>query len=196
MCLLFYIYVSNSSKDANDIGILSLYQVGSANLGVTKFQIFAFTGYKYMETDWAKYYDGSSTYTISSYSGTVASYVIAVTLSLVLPQYIASEVVVAVIAAGLGIAIGDSLQISTTITLLSDRYSHVFLSNDANAPMNYNTGSYVGYEYIIKDLNHPEYINNTYYDGYVLNDYYNREPDLYSTLFFNTYGVYGTPVFN
>ncbi|TCK93311.1 hypothetical protein EDC19_1502 [Natranaerovirga hydrolytica] len=181
---------------ADSTPITTMNSVDNQYLGVTPFIGYTFPGYRYMEVSWSKYLDGPTTYTITSHSTTLASFVAGIVISLVLPSDIAGKLTMALVGAGLAYLSDEIIFLDSQIHLSSTRYSHEFTAYDAQNPSTYRGTYTTGYEYVITDINHPDLIDNVYYDNFTLEDYFNQNYFLYSSLFFNIYGVEGTPIFD
>lgn len=104
-----------------------------------------------------------TTYSIRSFSGTIAALVLGVATSLAVPSSIASKLVSAIISAGLCVVIGDMLNIGTRITLAANKYNLKYYGQDSKTGKKSKTYDKT-YKYIITD-EESDKINEVYYDG-------------------------------
>lgn len=168
--------------------------LGYSYLGIKEFTSSGFPYNKYMKTSVNVSYMGNTTYSLRSWTGTVASFVAGVVVGLGVSAIIAGLIVGSLVGSALGVIVGDMLSISTSITLSCSKYSHDFTSRDADRPFSYKEGKWLGYQYVVNDISHPNLINNSYSDGYATQDYNNNSPQLLKNLFFNVYSCDGNPV--
>ena len=109
-----------------------------------------------------------TTYSIRSFSGTIASLVLGIAAGLIVPASIASKIVTSIISAGLGLITGEILNIGTKITLAADKYNLKYYGQDSETRKKSKTYD-ATYKYIITDeeskkLNEVYYTTNAYYD--------------------------------
>ncbi len=168
--------------------------LGYTYLGRKAFVSSAFPVTKYLSTSVYVTQNGTTTYSLSSYNGTLASFISSLAIGLIVPAFVATELAAAIISAGLGVLVGNVLSISTSIPLSCIQYTHEFTSRDGDRPLNYNEGHWVGHQYIINDINHPSLNGRSYKDTYITEDYYNNNSPLHNSLFFAVYGVNGSPL--
>lgn len=104
-----------------------------------------------------------TTYSIRSFSGTIAALALGIAAGLVIPSEIASKLVSATISAGLSVMIGDKLNIGTKMTLAADKYNLKYYGQDSKTGKKSKTYDKT-YKYIITD-EESDKINEIYYDG-------------------------------
>ena len=109
-----------------------------------------------------------TTYSIRSFSGTIASLALGIAAGLIVPASIASKIVTSIISAGLGLITGEILNIGTKITLAADKYNLKYYGQDSETRKKSKTYD-ATYKYIITDeeskkLNEVYYTTNAYYD--------------------------------
>lgn len=104
-----------------------------------------------------------TTYSIRSYSGAIASLALSIATSMFIPSSIASKLVSSIISAGLGIVVGEILNISTTVTLAADKYELEYYGQDSKTGKKSDTFAQTD-KYIITDEESNK-INEIYYDG-------------------------------
>lgn len=104
-----------------------------------------------------------TTYSIRSFSGTIASLAVGIAAGMLVPASIASKIVAAIISAGLGVVGGDILNIGTKITLAADKYNLKYYGSDSKTGKKSATYDKT-YKYIITDEESSK-INEVYYDG-------------------------------
>lgn len=109
-----------------------------------------------------------TTYSIRSFSGTIASLVLGIAAGLIVPASIASKIVTSIISAGFGLITGEILNIGTKITLAADKYNLKYYGQDSETRKKSKTYD-ATYKYIITDeeskkLNEVYYTTNAYYD--------------------------------
>lgn len=113
-----------------------------------------------------------TTYSIRSYSGTIAALVLGITTSMAVPSAIASKVVASMISSGLAVLIGDTLNIGTKTTLAANKYKLEYYGQDSKTNKKSKTYSQTD-KYIITDQESNK-INEVYYDG---SSYYDPNDD-------------------
>lgn len=113
-----------------------------------------------------------TTYSIKSFNGTVAALAVSIAAGMIVPAFIASEVIGAIVSGGLGVLVGEMLNISTTITLAADKYNLKYYGQDSKTGNKSDTYD-KAYKYIITD-EESNRINEVYYDG---GAYYNPNND-------------------
>lgn len=70
-----------------------------------------------------------TTYAIRSFSGTVATFALGIAIGMAIPGSIANQLVNTMISTGLCMLVGDTLGISTTISLSADKYNLKYYEN-------------------------------------------------------------------
>ena len=128
-----------------------------------------------------------TTYSIRSFSGTLASFAVGVAAGLGVSAVIANAIASAIISAGLGLLVGEAFNISTKITLAADKYLLRYYGQDSNTGNRSDT--YESYKYIITDEESSR-LDEVYYDG----AYYSSNDDSATTRLMeyivpNLYGV-------
>lgn len=104
-----------------------------------------------------------TTYSIRTFSGTVAALAVGIATGMAVPSSIASRIVAAIISAGLGVVSGDILNIGTKITLAADKYNLKYYGKDSKTGKKSTTYSKTC-KYIITD-EESDKINKVYYEG-------------------------------
>lgn len=104
-----------------------------------------------------------TTYSIRSFSGTIAALATGIAAGMLVPTSIASKIVSSVISAGLGGIAGEVLKISTKITLAADKYNLKYYGKDSKTGKKSDTYAKT-YKYIITDEESGR-INEIYYEG-------------------------------
>lgn len=113
-----------------------------------------------------------TTYSIRSFSGTIAALAAGIAAGMLVPTSIASKIVSSIISAGLGVIAGEVLNISTKITLAADKYNLKYYGKDSKTGKKSDTYDKTN-KYIITDEESSR-INDVYYDG---SAYYNPNND-------------------
>lgn len=109
-----------------------------------------------------------TTYSIRSFEGTIASLALGIAIGMVVPTPIANKFVSALISAGLCLVVGDTLNISTKITLSADKYNLKYYGQDSETSKKSKTIDGTC-RYIIAD-EESDKINEVYYDTNVYYD--------------------------
>lgn len=109
-----------------------------------------------------------TTYAIRSFSGTVATFALGIAIGMAIPGSIANQLVNTMISTGLCMLVGDTLGISTTISLSADKYNLKYYGQDSKTGKKSKTYD-ATCRYIITDeesdkLNEVYYDTNAYYD--------------------------------
>lgn len=109
-----------------------------------------------------------TTYSIRSFDGTIATLALSIATGMLVPASVASKLIASIISAGLGLVIGDTLNIGTHITLAADKYNLKYYGRDSETSKKSKTFEGTC-RYIITDeesdkINEVYYDTNTYYD--------------------------------
>lgn len=104
-----------------------------------------------------------TTYSIRSFSGTIATLAVGIAAGMLVPASVASKIVASIISAGLGVIGGDILNIGTKITLAADKYNLKYYGEDSKTSKKSDTYSKT-YKYIVTDEESNK-LNEVYYDG-------------------------------
>jgi len=91
-----------------------------------------------------------TTYSIRSFSGTIATLAVSIAAGMLVPASIASKIVASIISAGLGVIGGDILNIGTKIALAADKYNLKYYGEDSKTSKKSDTYSKT-YKYIVTD---------------------------------------------
>lgn len=113
-----------------------------------------------------------TTYSIRSYSGTIAALAAGIATGMAVPTAIASNLVSCIISAGLGVLVSDTLNIGTKITLAADKYQLDYYGKDSITGKKSSTYSQTDKYIITDELSNK--INKVYYEG---SCYYNPSND-------------------
>lgn len=129
-----------------------------------------------------------TTYSINSFSGTLASFAVGVAAGLGVSAVIANAIASAIISTGIGLLVGGTFSISTTVTLAADKYPLQYYGKDSVTGNKSDTFDQT-YKYIITDEESSR-LNEVYYDG----PYYSPNDDSATTRLMeyivpNLYGV-------
>ena len=130
-----------------------------------------------------------TTYSIRSFSGTIATLALGIAAGMLVPASIASKLVASIISAGLGLISGEILNIGTKITLAADKYNLRYYGQDSETSEKSKIYD-ATYKYIITD-EESDRINEVYYDTAT---YYDPDDDnptfrLMQYIVPNLYGV-------
>lgn len=109
-----------------------------------------------------------TTYSIRTFSGTIAALAVGIAAGIAVPSSIANKIIAAIISAGIGLLSGEILNISTKITLAADKYNLKYYGKDSKTGKTSDTYDKT-YKYIITDEESNK-INEVYYEG---GGYYN-----------------------
>lgn len=154
-----------------------------------------------MKVSHKRIYDGPTTYTIKSGTYKVTSLVVGIVaglaLSSTLGSVIANDIVMELVAAGVGYITDAVITTKIGVTLSSDQYTHSFYAEDSASPTKYNVTFNSGKEFIITDINGGSFKNKVYTEGTVKNHYTaggNTRAVLLYKLFIQAYGTPGNEI--
>ena len=130
-----------------------------------------------------------TTYSIRSFNGTVATLAVGIAAGLSVSAFVAGEVIAAIVSAGLGVLVGEILNISTKITLAADKYNLKYYGKDSKTGKKSDTYDKTC-KYIITDEESSR-INEVYYDG---GGYYSPNDDDATSklMYYIVSNLYGT----
>ena len=130
-----------------------------------------------------------TTYSIRSFNGTVATLAVGIAAGLSVSAFVAGEVIAAIVSVGLGVLVGEILNISTKITLAADKYNLKYYGKDSKTGKKSDTYDKT-YKYIITDEESSR-INEVYYDG---GGYYSPNDDDATSklMYYIVSNLYGT----
>ena len=131
----------------------------------------------------------NTTYTVNRYNGKVASFVLALVKYLFITEYIGFKIIDSIIDAGLGVITGESISITSSITLSCKAYPYSYYGKDSGGEKS-DTYSNCGYKYVINDEFHKAFYNKSYFDGLVYDEISsNIDRKLELAIVNNLYGV-------
>lgn len=114
-----------------------------------------------------------TTYSIRSFSGTIATLAIGIATGMAIPSTISNKLIASIIAAGLATVIGDTLNIGTKITLAADKYELEYYGKDSKTGKKSDIYDQTD-KYVITDEESNK-IDEVYYDG---SCYYDPDDDI------------------
>lgn len=115
-----------------------------------------------------------TTYSIRTFSGTVAALIASIVIGLTIKTSIADEVVNSIVSSGLGFIAGEAINIQSKITLAADKYPLEYYGQDkatGRKSATYNQSA----KYIITETESGR-LNEVYYDGSCYYDPNDDEP--------------------
>lgn len=118
------------------------------------------TMYLYQKTGSAS----QTTYKLKLYDGSLANFAASFAVGLGVAAFIASDVIGALVAAGVGVITGTAIEITSTKTLAAKKYPLSYYGKDKKTGETSDTMDQRGYKYVINETG-SNLINETYYDG-------------------------------
>ncbi len=106
----------------------------------------------------------TTTCTYSRYSGSLASFISSIAISLAVSSKISGNIASALISAAICLLVDSVITLTSSISLSCNVYRCKFRTYDVN-DNSYLASQYYGYMYVVNDSNHAEFTNKQFYEG-------------------------------
>ncbi len=107
-----------------------------------------------------------TTYTVKRYNGNLASFISSLVVGLGLEATMGGGLIPALVGAGVAVVTGKIIEITTSITLASLRYSCSYYGEDTKTGNKSKTYKNSGYKYVINSSDNSKFRGKVFYEGH------------------------------